>query len=199
MLRPDAARLKMLLMIGWPSGLEYFAELGVSTGNFDPSLPRSGRFIYPTGYSSALNVQELANVNACTTPGIENPFADNLERNGTSCTPVVGNIQAGLPAGLRIAPKLRFEPRLGFAYSPFSDDRTAIRGGVGYHNITTTRALFYAITQTLQDNFQTFTNTYSATGPAFSFPATSPNANNFAPSFGSAYFYAAVDTNWHDP
>ncbi len=31
MLRPDASRLKLLLGIGWPSGLEYFTELGVST------------------------------------------------------------------------------------------------------------------------------------------------------------------------
>ena len=169
------------------------------TGNFDPSLPGSGRLIYPTGHASALNVQELANVNACVTPGIDNPFADNLPRNGVPCTPVVGNVQAGLPEGLRNAPKLRFEPRLGFAYRPFGNDRTAIRGGAGYYNITTTGALFYAIAQTLQDNFQTFTNTYSTTGPAYSFPAIAPNGNTFTPSLGSAYFYAAIDTKWHDP
>ncbi len=31
MFRPDRARLKILLSIGWPSGLEYFAELSTST------------------------------------------------------------------------------------------------------------------------------------------------------------------------
>ena len=34
-------------------------------GNFDPSIARTGRLIYPAGYASTLDVQELANVNAC--------------------------------------------------------------------------------------------------------------------------------------
>ncbi len=185
-------------------GLRYefhpaFSSTNGLTGNFDPSVPGTGRLIYPTGYASALNVQELANVNACVSAGINNPYADNLPRNGVPCTPVVGNVEAGLPSGLRSAPTKRFEPRVGFAYRPFGNDRTAIRGGAGYYNITTTGALFYAIAQTLQDNFQTFTNTYSATGPAYAFPATAPNGNTFTPSLGSAYFYAAIDTKWHDP
>jgi hypothetical protein len=168
-------------------------------GNFDPSVPLSGRLIYQAGYASTLSVEELANVNACTTAGVNNPYATNGPQNGAPCTPVVSNTEAGLPAGLRHAPTLRFEPRFGFAYRPFGNDRTAIRGGVGYYNITTTGALFYAIEQTLQSNFQTFTNSYSATGPLFSFPATTPNSNTFTPSFGSVYFYASIDTNWHDP
>ncbi|HEY0758696.1 MAG TPA: TonB-dependent receptor [Acidisarcina sp.] len=169
-------------------------------GNFDPSLPRSGRLIYPAGYASALNVQELANVNACSSPGVDNPYASNGTVNGAPCTPVITNEQAGLPAGLRKTPYLRFQPRLGFAYRPFGNDRTAIRGGAGYYNITTTGALFYAIAQSLQANGQTFTNTYTPTGPAFSFPATTSTINNtFTPAYGSVYFYAAVDTNWHDP
>ncbi len=173
---------------------------GGLAGNFDPSVPRSGRLIYPAGYASALNVQELANVNACSSAGIDNPYATNGVVNGAPCTPVVTNVQAGLPEGLRQTPARRFQPRLGFAYRPFGNDRTAIRGGAGYYNITTTGALFYAIAQSLQANGQTFTNTYTPTGPAFSFPATTSALNNtFAPAFGSVYFYAAVDTNWHDP
>ncbi len=169
-------------------------------GNFDPSIPLSGRLIYPAGYASALNVQELANVNACSAPGVANPYATNGVVNGAPCTPVVTNNQAGLPAGLRKTPDLRFQPRLGFAYRPFGNDRTAIRGGAGYYNITTTGALFYAIAQSLQANSQTFTNTYTPTGPAFAFPATTSALNNtFVPAYGSVYFYAAVDTNWHDP
>jgi hypothetical protein len=173
---------------------------GGLAGNFDPSIPRSGQLIYPAGYASALNVQELASVNACSSPGITNPYATNTVVNGAPCTPVITNVQAGLPAGLRKTPDLRFQPRFGFAYRPFGNDRTAIRGGAGYYNITTTGALFYAIAQSLQANSQSFTNTYTPTGPAFSFPATSSSLNNtFAPAYGSVYFYAAIDTNWHDP
>ncbi|MGB8014058.1 MAG: TonB-dependent receptor [Terriglobales bacterium] len=169
-------------------------------GNFDPSVPNSGRLIYPDGYASALSVQELANVNACVTPGVDNPYANNQPINGVPCTPVVTNSQAGLPAGLRQASNLRFMPRFAFAYRPFGNDRTAIRGGASYYNITTTGALFYALTQTLQSNLQSFTNSIlPAGGPAFAFPNTSTNTNTFTPSVGSLYFYAANDTNWHDP
>ncbi len=168
------------------------------TGNFDPSVPRTGRLIYPAGYASTLDVQELANVNACPTAGVNNPYANGQPVNGVPCTPVVTNTQAGVGPGLRNAPLLRFMPRFGFAYRPFGNDRTAIRGGAGYYNITTTGALFYATEQTLQQNFQTFTNSYTATGPTFSFPNTSASGQ-FAPALGSVYFYSAIDTNWHDP
>ncbi len=185
-------------------GLRYefhpsFAATNGLTGNFDPSVPLSGQLIYPAGYASTLSVPELANVNACVTAGVNNPYANNAVVNGAPCTPVVSNVQAGLPTGLRTSPKLRFEPRLGFAYRPFGNERTAIRGGAGYYNITTTGALFYATTQTLQSNFQTFTNTYSPTGPAFAFPNIQPGGNVFTPNYGSVYFYSAIDTHWHDP
>ena len=185
-------------------GLRYefhpaFVSSNGLTGNFDPSVPLSGRLIYPAGHASTLSVEELASVNACSTAGVSNPSATNAIVNGAPCTPVVTNTQAGLPAGLRHAPLLRFEPRFGFAYRPFGNDRTAIRGGAGYYNITTTGALFYAIAQTLQSNFQTFTNTYSPSGPAFSFPNIAPGNNTFTPAYGNVYFYAAIDTNWHDP
>ena len=51
----------------------------------------------------------------------------------------------------------------------------------------------------MQSNFQTFTNTYSPTGPAFAFPNTAPGSNVFTPNYGSVNFYASIDTKWHDP
>ncbi len=167
-------------------------------GNFDPSVPRTGRLIYPAGYAKTLDVQELANVNACPIVGVDNPYATGAAINGVPCTPVVSSTEAGVSPGLRNTPTLRFMPRLGFSYRPFGNDRTAIRAGAGYYNITTTGALFYAIAQALQQNYQAFTNSYSATGPAFAFPNTSASGQ-FQPALGSAYFYSAIDLNWHDP
>ena len=177
-------------------------------GNFDPSIARTGRLLYPAGYANTLDVQELANVNACPTAGVSNPYADGGSINGVPCTPVISNAEAGLPAGLRKAPHLRFMPRVGFAYRPLGGDKTVLRGGAGYFNITTSGALFYAIAQTLQQNYQTFTNSFSTGSntagsptfepPTFVFPNTG-GSGPFTPALGSVYFYSAIDPNWHDP
>ncbi|GAA3758956.1 TonB-dependent receptor [Terriglobus aquaticus] len=193
-------------------GLRYeyhppLAAAGGLAGNFDPSVPRTGRIIYPTGAEGTLAAEELASFNACPRAGVNQPYA-TASIQGVGCTPLVSSSEAGLPLGLRKAPKLRFEPRIGFAYRPFGNDRTSIRGGAGYYNITTTGALFYAIAQTLQDNYQTFTNSYGTgtgsavtpgqTAPLIVFPNTSAS-NQFVATPQSVYFYAAIDTNWHDP
>ncbi|RRA48714.1 TonB-dependent receptor [Acidipila sp. EB88] len=191
-------------------GLRYelhpaFSDKGGNIGNFEPSAAKSGTLLYPAGFAGNLAPAELANLNACATAGVTNPYATNGVENGAPCTPVLSNKQAGLPQGLRTYPKLRFEPRFGFAYRPFGNDRTAIRGGAGYYNITTSGALFYALTGTLQANVQTFNNVETATGPAFSFPAISTAGTNsfaggnFAPAYGSVSFNSAVDIHWHDP
>ena len=186
-------------------GLRYelhpaFSSTNGEIGNFDPSVARSGELIYPDGGASLLSVPELAGFNACRTAGVNNPYATGQPANGAPCTPVLSNSQAGLPSGLRTTPRLRFEPRFGFAFRPFDNERTAIRGGVGYYNITTSGALFYALTGTLQADLNSYYNAISATGPAFSFPSTgSASALAGPPALGTGVFYSAVDIHWHDP
>ncbi len=191
-------------------GLRYELHPGFSAtngniGNFDPSVARSGRVIYPAGYAGLLSVPELQSFNACTTAGVNNPAATNTAISGVPCTPVASNTDVGLPAALRTTPRLRVEPRLGFAFRPFDNDKTAIRGGAGYYNITTSGALFYALTGTLQSNLESFQNynvnasTGQVAAPTFAFPnVSSASALNASP-YGSGTFYSAVDTHWHDP
>lgn len=180
-----------------------FQALDGNLGNFDPSVAKSGRLIYPAGYADLLSGPELANFNACPTAGVSDPLATGASVNGAPCTPVVSNTQAGLPAGLRYAPKLRFEPRIGFAWRPFGDEKTVISGGAGYYNITTSGALFYALTGTLQTNEQIFNNTQPAAAGGFAGPPAIvfPNVgiSNQAAQYGSASFNSAVDIHWHDP
>ncbi len=164
-------------------------------GNFDPSVARTGRLIYPTGYAGLLSVPELQGFNACPTAGITGLTGGTV--NGAGCTPVVSNTDANLPSSLRTTPRQRVEPRFGFAYRPFGNNKTAIRGGVGYFNITTSGALFYALTGTLQSNLNSYYNSQPGTAPAYSFPNLPTSAVAGTP--GTGVFYAAIDTNWHDP
>jgi hypothetical protein len=182
-------------------GLRYeyhqgYTDAGGNIGNFDPSVPGSGRVVYPDGFSSILNPGFLANMNACPTLGsTQGPVV-----NGVPCTPVLSASQAGLPQSLRTADKDRFMPRVGFAYRPFNNDKTAIRGGVGMYNITTLGAIFYALTGTLQAGTQNFANTLTPTGPAYQWPSLNAGGSGYgAPQYGTDYFGTANNIHFHDP
>ena len=184
-------------------GLRYeyhppFYALDGNLGNFDPSVAKSGQLIYPNSYANLLSAPELANFNACQVAGVNNPAANNAVINGAPCTPVVSNTQAGVTAGLRTVPKLRFEPRFGFAWRPFNNEKTVVSGGAGYYNITTSGAIFYALTGTLQTDEQIFNNSTPGTAPSIVFPNVGLG-NALVPQYGSSAFNSAVDLHWHDP
>ena len=165
-------------------------------GNFDPRVPRSGAVIYPDGAASLLAPGFLADFNACPTLGSnQGPTV-----NGAACTPVLSNSQANLPSGLRTASKRRFMPRFGFAYRPFGNERTAIRGGFGVYNITLLGRNFYSLTGTLQSDTRIFQNIESLSGPAYQWPAINAGGSGLgAPAYGTAYFGTANDIDWKDP
>jgi hypothetical protein len=177
-----------------------YADASGNIGNFDPSVPGSGRVVYPDGKQALLAPGALANFNACPVAGVDNPYATGASANGVACTPVVDNSSVGLPAGLRHAPTLRFLPRFGIAYRPFGNDRTAIRAGVGLYNITTLGTIFYSLTGTIQSNTRTFNNVETGTGPSYTWPSTNAGGTGLsAPDLGTAYFGTANDINWKDP
>ncbi len=175
-----------------------FQAIDGNLGNFDPSIAKSGQLIYPTGYANLLSAPELANFNACPTAGVANPAANGGTENGAPCTPVLSSSAAGIPTGLRFAPKLRFEPRFGFAWRPSGNDKTVVSGGAGYYNITTSGAIFYALTGTLQTDEQIFNNSAPGTTPSLVFPNVGLG-NALVPQYGTAPFNSAVDIHWHDP
>lgn len=177
-----------------------YSDPGGDIGNFDPGVPLSGRAIYPAGHASILAPGYLADFNACPVPGVNNPYATGAPQNGAPCTPVVPNTAVGIPSGLRNYPKLRFAPRIGFAWRPFGNDLTAIRAGFGVYNDTTLGSGYYSMTAALQANTRIFTNTKTARGPAFQWPST--NGGGIAispPTYGTAYFGTGNSINWKDP
>ncbi|MDR3723391.1 MAG: TonB-dependent receptor [Terracidiphilus sp.] len=169
-------------------------------GNFDPSVKLSGRAIYPTGKENILSANYLADINACAVSGVSNPYATGATINGAPCTPVVSSSAAGLPDGLRNYPKLRFSPRIGFAWRPTGSDKMSVSGGFGVYNITTLGSGYYSLTAALQANTREYYNSLSASGPGYSWPSINYGGSSIAaPEYGTAYFGTGADINWKDP
>ena len=177
----------------------YYDKYG-DIGNFDPTVALSGRAIYPQGKQALLSQAFLASANACDPDGINN--TNSAIVNGAPCMPVQGNETAGYPSGLKKFPHLRFMPRFGFAYRPFSDDKWAIRGGFGLYNINMLGSSFYSLTGTLQAQTQQFQNSYNATTHAIGYQWPNIYAGTGdagAGGYGSAYFGTANSIDWKDP
>lgn len=182
-------------------GLRYeyhpgYQDAGKNIGNFIPTVAKSGAVVYPDGGASLLNPGFLANFNACPVLGsTQGPVV-----NGVPCAPVYSASQAHLPESLRTADKRRFMPRLGIAYRPFNNDRTAFRAGIGTYNITTLGSIFYALTGTIQAGTQAFNNVETSSGPQFQWPDYTAGGSGYgAPQYGTDYFGTANDIHFHDP
>ena len=183
-------------------GLRYQFQPGYhdpsgNIGNFNPDLPLSGEVLYPDGARGTLASGYLASFNACPVGSTTGAPA----ANGAPCTPVLNNSAAHYPSYLKNVPHLRFMPRFGFAFRPFNDDRTAIRGGFGMYDITTLGSIFYSLTGTLQSATTIYANSETPTGPAYAWPNifAGQGTSSAAGSFGTAYFGTANAVHWKDP
>ncbi len=183
-------------------GLRYEFEPGYhdpsgNIGNFDPLVAKSGEAIFPDGAENTLAQGYLASFNAC--PVGQTSGAPSA--NGAPCTPVLDNTAAGFPNYLKNVPHLRFMPRFGFAFRPFNNDRTAIRGGFGMYDITTLGSIYYSLTGTLQAATTIYANSETPNGPAYSWPQiyAGQGTSSDAGAYGTAYFGTANAVNWKDP
>jgi hypothetical protein len=183
------ARLTLEYGIRYEYNPSYIDKSG-NIGNFDPSVPRSGRVVYPTGKESLLAPGYLQAFDACPAP----------PANGAPCTPVLSAKQAHLPESLREVPKLRFMPRFGFAFRPFDNGKTVIRGGFGLYNIQVLGSVFYSLTGTLQSDVRQFNNLSGGGVPTFTWPNIKAGGSGIGSSeLGTAYFGTANEINFKDP
>lgn len=169
-----------------------FWDLGSDITNFDRSVPITGRVIIPDT-QHALDITApgfLQSINACPGPSW----------NGIPCTPFLQSNQAGWPRTLRFTQWKDFNPRFGFAYRPFGDTKTVIRGGFGRFTMTLLGGVFYALTGISSSDVRTFTNSMVNGAPAFKLPQISTNGTGITSTpYGQAYFGTANDPNMKDP
>ena len=102
---------------------------GNNVTSFDPSLYDPTQAVTVTSKNTVDTTKGGNRFNGLVRAGSGVP-ADQLGRVPNGNSPQVLAVRAGAPRGLYDAENL-FAPRIGFSYSPFRDDRTAIRGGFG--------------------------------------------------------------------
>ncbi len=129
----------------------------------------------------------LTSINAC--PGTNAAVA---------CTKVVSAGSAGLGEGLRQAYKGNFAPRLGFAYRPFGNNKTVIRGGIGLFTQTVVGPLAYALTGIHAADSRTALNSFAGGRPAYQFPQAISSTFAAAPP-GTGEFIVATNIDYRDP
>ena len=95
-----------------------FTDAAFNITQFDRSVPRTGRVIIPSDPQAAKITAPgfLLSINACPSTAVTIP--------GVPCTPFLTAKEAGYPEQLRFPDKRNFNPRFGFAYRPFSDNKT---------------------------------------------------------------------------
>ncbi|MGD1090738.1 MAG: TonB-dependent receptor [Bryobacteraceae bacterium] len=112
-------------------------------------------------------------------------------------TPFITASQAGYPQTLRNSDKTDFAPRVGFAYPPFGNSKTVIRGGYGKFIETLLGNALFSQWGIPTSYNGAFTNSIVNGKPTLSFPYAFPSSLAAAP--GTAQFLACIDVNYRDP
>jgi hypothetical protein len=177
-------------------GLRYqilpsFQEDGGNLANFDQY---SGAVVVPDALAGYLTQQKIGasniafqqSFNSCAITG-----------NAKGCTPYLTASQDNLPQGLRQTYKGDIQPRFAFAYRPFNDTKTVVRGGFGVYTMTNLGPLSFNNSGNPTSNLHSYANSGTQATPLIKFPNTAPPASGV--TLGGGSLDQGVDPHFRDP
>jgi hypothetical protein len=169
-----------------------FKEDGGNLANFDQ---RDNSIVVPNnlaGYLAQENIQ-------ASNLGFQQSFnACNLGHTALPCTNYITASQDHLPQSLRNIYTRNFQPRVSFAYRPFSDTKTVIRAGFGIFTVTNLGPLSFSNSGNPTSALHTYTNGLGSSGtPLIQFPNTAPATVGV--QYGGGGLDQGVDPNYRDP
>ena len=174
-------RLTLTYGLRWQALPAFVSDLGNLTA-FDI---RNGGIILPVDNQPRPGF--LATINSCNPADPNNPAdpcgTPTAADTALGCVPVLGadpNMpcapieyanKVGLGPGLRQFYGKNFQPRLGFAYRPFGNSKTVVRGGFGIFTMTNLGQLSFNTTNIDVSVVRTTANSFSNGQPAYQFPS----------------------------
>ena len=166
-------------------------DTGYNTGYFLPDYTSStsegvvhGAIVVPNTKALSFEASELNS---------------NSTNDAIGPTPTLTAAQAGLPAGLRFTGKNDWGPRIGFAWRPFGNDNTVVRGGWG--RFIETPLGFSLVSGFGVDSSYVgvFNQTYQSDNATPQLSFSDPFNSAAASSTGTAGFYWAFPIHYKDP
>src|SRR5260370_28740262 len=146
--------------MGWQALPPFVSDLTNLTA-FDV---RNGGIIIPQGNVPRPGFLQSINTASYTAQGCT-PVVSSLP-----CAPVEYANTLGLGPGLRQFYKMNFQPRLGFAYRPFGNNKTVVRGGFGIFTMTNLGQLSFNTTNIDVSVVRTTANSFTHRHAAKPFP-----------------------------